>query len=77
MIGPVEDGGYILLGLRQYAPTLFEGVSWGTESVLKEIKDRLNKLGWKLHKLTKRWDVDRPEDVERLKREGYGHLIPF
>ncbi len=77
VISPAEDGGYVLIGLRQYEPTLFEGVSWSTDSVLNETKERLRKLKWKWHELPERWDVDRPEDVERLKREGYGHLIPF
>lgn len=71
VIGPAEDGGYVLLGLRQYEPQLFEGVSWGTDSVLEETRRRLRRLGWHWTELPKRWDVDRPEDVERLISEGY------
>jgi uncharacterized protein len=71
VIGPTEDGGYVLLGLRQYEPYLFEGVSWGTESVLEETRGRLRRLGWYWHELPERWDVDRPEDVRRLISEGY------
>jgi rSAM/selenodomain-associated transferase 1 len=70
VISPAEDGGYVLIGLRQYEPELFKGVAWGTRSVLKETRDRLRKLGWKWYELSERWDVDRPEDVERLRREG-------
>lgn len=72
VIGPVEDGGYVLIGLRQYNPFLFEGIDWGTSAVLEETRNRLRHLGWTWHELPIRWDVDRPEDVERLKREGLG-----
>jgi rSAM/selenodomain-associated transferase 1 len=71
VVSPAEDGGYVLLGLRRYDPKLFEKVSWGTESVLEETRKRLRTLGWRWHELPPRWDVDRPEDVERLISEGY------
>ena len=71
VIGPTEDGGYCLLGLRRYAPSLFYDISWGTELVLEQTRARLRQLGWSWHELPERWDVDRPEDVERLKSEGY------
>jgi uncharacterized protein len=71
VIGPAEDGGYLLIGLRRSVPDLFTGISWGTGSVLEQTRGRLRELRWKWHELSERWDVDRPEDVERLKREGY------
>ena len=71
VIGPTEDRGYFLIGLRRYAPELFTGISWGTESVLDQTRACLRRLGWKWHELSERWDVDRPEDVDRLIREGY------
>ena len=71
VISPTEDGGYALLGLCQYEPQLFEGVSWGTESVFEETRERFGRLGWHWHELPERWDVDRPEDVKRLISEGY------
>jgi len=70
VISPAEDGGYVLIGLRQYESLLFEGISWGTGSVLEETRERLRRLGWNWQELPQRWDVDRPEDVERLRREG-------
>jgi len=71
VISPAEDGGYVLIGLCQYESTLFEGISWGTSSVLEETRERLRRLRWNWYELPQRWDVDRPEDVERLKVEGY------
>lgn len=70
VLSPAEDGGYVLIGLTQFHPMLFEGISWGTASVLPETRDRLRKLKWRWKELPERWDIDRPEDVERLKREG-------
>jgi len=71
VIGPAEDGGYVIIGLCKYEPHLFEGISWGTGSVLEETRERFRRLRWNWHELPQRWDVDRPEDVERLKVEGY------
>jgi len=74
VLGPTEDGGYCLLGLRRYDPDLFNDISWGTELVLEQTRARIRELGWSWHELPVRWDVDRPEDVERLKSEGYLNL---
>ncbi len=70
VLSPAEDGGYVLIGLRQYESSLFKGVSWGTGSVMEETRVRLRQLGWDWQELPTRWDVDRPEDVERLRRES-------
>ncbi len=72
VISPAEDGGYVLIGLRQYEFTLFEGISWGTSAVLEETRQRLRRLQWNWYELSEKWDVDRPEDIERLRREGLG-----
>jgi hypothetical protein len=71
VLGPAEDGGYVLIGMRHYSPELFKEIPWGTGSVMEETRRRLKKLGWRWHELRKFLDVDRPEDVERLVREGY------
>jgi glycosyltransferase A (GT-A) superfamily protein (DUF2064 family) len=76
VMGPTEDGGYVLIGLRTLAPSLFEGIPWGTEEVLPETRQRLRNLGWVWHELPVRWDVDRPEDVKRMIAEGYGAMVP-
>jgi len=74
VLGPTEDGGYCLLGLHRYAPLLFNDISWGTNLVLEQTRARLRHLGWSWHELPERWDVDRPEDVDRLRSEGYLNL---
>lgn len=67
---PAEDGGYMLVGLSHAMPALFEAMTWGTDTVMEETRQRLHNLGWRWHELPERWDVDRPEDYQRLVREG-------
>lgn len=64
VLGPAEDGGYVLLGLRRVALELFENIPWGTEQVLGMTRARLKQLQWRWHELPARRDVDRPQDIE-------------
>ncbi len=66
VLGPAEDGGYVLVGARRLSPVLFEGVAWGGPRVLRQTRARLVALGWRWHELRTLWDVDRPEDLARL-----------
>lgn len=66
VIGPAEDGGYVLLGLRSVDVALFSDMPWGTEQVLSMTLQRLQQLDWRPALLPELWDVDRPEDLSRL-----------
>lgn len=68
VVSPAQDGGYVLLGLRRFAPEVFQGVSWGSDRVLDETRARLHGLGWHWTELPEHWDVDRPADLTRLGR---------
>lgn len=70
VLTPAEDGGYALIGLRRLDPSLFASIDWSTPAVMAQTRARLNRLGWRWSELAMRWDVDRPEDLERLQREG-------
>jgi len=63
---PCEDGGYALIGLTSAAPRLFFDIAWGGASVMADTRKRLAALGWDWRELDTLWDVDRPEDYERL-----------
>jgi len=67
---PAEDGGYVLIGLRQPQPALFTGITWSTATVMDETRQRLRSLTLSWRELPTLWDVDRPEDLERMQREG-------
>jgi glycosyltransferase A (GT-A) superfamily protein (DUF2064 family) len=41
-------------------------VSWSTDRVLDQTRSRLSTGGWRWHELPERWDVDRPDDLDRL-----------
>ena len=69
-IVPAEDGGYVLLAMARAVPQVFEGVAWGSASVIGETRSRLAAAGVAWLELPALWDVDRPEDYERLQREG-------
>lgn len=66
VIGPAEDGGYVLLGLRSMKATLFSDMPWGTEQVFDLTLQRLQQLDLRPALLPALWDVDRPEDLSRL-----------
>ena len=66
VIGPAEDGGYVLLGLKRAAVELFQDMPWGTGQVLAMTRQRLGELNWRWQELPTLWDLDRPEDLERL-----------
>jgi uncharacterized protein len=65
---PAEDGGYALIGLRRTDARLFADIAWGSATVMRATRERLAMLGWRAFELSARWDVDRPEDLDRLHR---------
>lgn len=65
VLGPAEDGGYVLIGLRRVVPDLFECVRWSEPDVLAVTRTRIAGLGWRHLELPTLWDVDRPEDLQR------------
>ena len=62
---PTEDGGYALIAARAAPRAIFQGVPWGGSRVLEETAKRLAGMRWS--RLRSLWDVDRPEDLERLR----------
>lgn len=76
VLGPAEDGGYVLIGLRDPQPALFRDMSWGGVGVLAATRRRLASLELEWAELPMRWDVDRPSDVRRLRRERGVDLKP-
>jgi hypothetical protein len=68
VLGPSDDGGYVLIGARRLIPHMLDGIEWGTESVLEQTCQRLKELGLSVGLLEPRWDVDEPEDWARFQR---------
>lgn len=76
VIGPAEDGGYVLVGLSRCDPELFRGIPWGGSEALAETRRRIAGLSWRSSELPVLWDVDRPEDLERLPDEMRQSFMP-
>jgi rSAM/selenodomain-associated transferase 1 len=72
---PAEDGGYVLIGSRQPQPDLFTGMTWSTDQVMAQTRQRLAQSGLTWRELTPLWDVDRPEDLARLRAARLGYLL--
>ncbi len=63
VIHPAADGGYVLLGLSRFDPSIFEGIAWSTASVAAETIARIEALGWSLDVRETLADVDEPADL--------------
>ncbi len=62
---PVEDGGYLLAGMRECQPALFQDIAWNTSAVMEETRKRATGLGLITAELETLWDIDVPEDYDR------------
>ncbi len=65
VIGPAEDGGYVLLGLRQEIPALFADIPWSTAQVMRTTRRRLIGAGCHWAELEPLWDIDSLENYRR------------
>jgi hypothetical protein len=62
VLGPAEDGGYYLLGLKRLYPELFQNKAWGTETVREDtLADLKNKTVSLLKPLN---DIDTFDDMK-------------
>jgi len=73
VLGPAEDGGYVLIGLHsdvsEKSADLFRDISWGTDTVTAQTRNlfQMHHLAWK--ELPVLQDLDEPSDLETLSRE--------
>ncbi len=75
VLGPAEDGGYYLIGLKQMHSALFRGVPWSSSSVLASTLAAAKKLNLKTAALSTWYDVDDMETLRRaLDDEGNGAI---
>jgi len=68
VLGPSFDGGYYLIGFNQdtFQPQAFEGIRWGTETVLQATASYLRTKGLSLHTLRPWNDIDTVADLKDL-----------
>jgi rSAM/selenodomain-associated transferase 1 len=69
VLGPTNDGGFYLIGMKEYQPEVFAGRQYSTDRVLQETINEIEKLGKKYFKLPALVDVDMEEDLGPLKKQ--------
>jgi len=69
VLGPTEDGGYYLIGLRRWQRGMFAGVRWSTEHALADTLARAKRLGLRCKLLEPSYDVDDIDGLRRLARD--------
>ena len=69
VLGPSDDGGYYLIGMKRYWPQLFERLDWSTDRVLKQTKERAQELNLPVELLPSGYDVDDVASLQRLNEE--------
>ena len=66
VLGPAEDGGYYLIGLRQPNAFLFNNVPWSSDRVFLETLGRIQRSGLSFGLITPQSDIDTVADLKRL-----------
>ncbi len=69
VLAPTEDGGYILIGVKQPQAAVLSDVDmpWGTAQVLAITRERIKQQRLKWHEIRQQWDIDTPEDLARYR----------
>jgi rSAM/selenodomain-associated transferase 1 len=82
VLGPAEDGGYYLIGMKAPHPALFADIAWSTDVVAAQTRERVRSAGLALVELDPWYDVDDGAALQRLIAElsapadGTGYAAP-
>lgn len=66
VLGPSADGGYYLIGMNRLVAGIFDGIVWSRADVLARTREKCTALGLSCEILPAWYDIDKPEDLERL-----------
>ena len=69
VLGPCDDGGFYLLGVRSCCSGLLAGIPWSCRYTCAATEARLSSHGMKVARIRSSFDIDTPADVHRLRRE--------
>ena len=62
VLGPAEDGGYYLIGMKKQSDFLFEGITWSTSLVFSQTIAKAENQGMIVARLPVLADIDTLED---------------
>ena len=66
VLGPSDDGGYYLIGLKKNHPAVFERIDWSTDRVFEQTRSRAKELSVEVSLLPAGYDVDDRSSLNRL-----------
>jgi uncharacterized protein len=72
VLGPSDDGGYYLIGIKKLHRPLFERIDWSTDRVLEQTIAAARAIGLPVHLLPTWYDVDDRATLARLCNEFFG-----
>src|SRR5262249_46633800 len=72
VLGPSDDGGYYLIGVKKLYQHLFEQIDWSTERVFNQTIQRATEIGLEIKLLPTGYDVDDAASLRRLCDELMG-----
>jgi uncharacterized protein len=73
VLGPSDDGGYYLIGLKKLHRQLFDGIDWSTDRVLEQTIAAAGTIGLPVHLLPTWYDIDDRGTLARLCQEFFGN----
>ena len=65
VIGPAEDGGYVLIGASRVEACWFNNIDWGSQRVLEQSRQALISSATNFQELQPLWDIDQLTDLQR------------
>jgi len=73
VIGPSEDGGYYLLGMKKLIDDFFNNIAWSTSNVFSQTFNKIIKSGLTVTEIDILTDIDYVQDLERFAHRLTGH----
>jgi rSAM/selenodomain-associated transferase 1 len=69
VLGPADDGGYYLIGLKRPCRALFDNIPWSGPTVLTDTLRRAATQRLQVAMLPSWFDIDTPDDLARLRHD--------
>lgn len=76
VLGPSDDGGYYLIGVKKFHRSLFERIDWSTDRVFRQTRSRAEELSLEVALLPNGYDVDDRVSLKRLCEELLEDRVP-
>lgn len=70
VIGPARDGGYYLLGMKEFSPYLFHSIPWSTKDVLSLTMNVIQNHNKTVTLLEELYDIDAIDDLKYWKGQS-------